>query len=221
MSSGKRAKNFFDGKRHANDARGADGDFLGPATEMTSRLLDGFHRGSVADRAGGAVGVACINNHGAHAALRSFQMRLGNDHGRGNHKVLREDSRGGSRHIARKQGQIESAGFFQAAGGARRIEIREAAPLRKGLVSSAGGSAGRTRTSRKGPPILRMIGGRFDDVDDGAGAHGVSPSFGFLCRDFLPDARWLPERNLAVPPGTALDEMAAFDGRVCRKSSPK
>src|SRR6267378_1417943 len=51
-------------------------------------------------------------------------MRFGNQHGGGNNQVLREYSGRGSGNIAGENGQIERAGFFQAAG--RRGEAEAA-----------------------------------------------------------------------------------------------
>src|SRR5712671_7492148 len=44
-------------------------------------------------------------------------MRFGNQDGSGNHQVLRKYSGGGSGNLAGENGEIERAGFFQAAGG--------------------------------------------------------------------------------------------------------
>ena len=53
---------------------------------------------------------------GTHAAFRGAQMFLGNGDRSGDHKILREDRGGGSRNVARNNGEIERAGFFQSAG---------------------------------------------------------------------------------------------------------
>ena len=62
-----------------------------------AETLGGFlHRFTEAawPTARGAVGIARISDDGAHAALRSAQILLGNHHRRGDHKILREDGRG-------------------------------------------------------------------------------------------------------------------------------
>ena len=76
----------------------------------------------------------------------------------------------------------------------------------EGACFMGGGSAGRTRSSRKEPPILRVIGGCFDDIDDGAEAHGCFSSCARFCSSCAMAAR---TDSSAVPPGTDLEAMAA------------
>ena len=113
-----RAQNFFDGQGHANHSRRADDDFVGCAAEPLGRFRNGFLCGGMACGAGCAVRVACIHNHGAHAAFRRAQMLLGNGDRSGDHKILREHRCGRSRNVARDNREIERASFFQSAGDA-------------------------------------------------------------------------------------------------------
>src|SRR5467141_3074621 len=117
-----RAKNFFQRQRNADDARGADKQFLWRAAKPLRGFGNHALGRSMARRAGGAVRVARVHNHGAHAALRRAQVFLGNEHRRGNDKVLREDGGGRRRHVARKNREIERAGFLQAARGRGKAE---------------------------------------------------------------------------------------------------
>ena len=87
----------------------------------------------------------------------------------------------------------------------------------EGACFMGGGSAGRTRISRKGPPILRVIGDRFDDVDDRAETHGCFSSCARFCSSCAMAAR---TDSSEVPPGTDLEEMAVSTERLCKKSSP-
>ena len=135
--AGERAKDFFDGQRHANDTRGADRDFFRAATEMASRFFDSSSGDGVPGCTGGAVGVARIDDDRAHASFRRLQMRLGDQHGRGNNKILREDGRGGCRHITGNQGEVESAGFFQSAGSRGKTETARQGCFGRELASWA------------------------------------------------------------------------------------
>ena len=113
------SKNLVDRQRHSDDARRTDEQFLRPA----SHVLRGFDNralsGCAALIASRAIRVARIHDHAAHAALRGAQVRLGYQNRRCNHQVLREDRRSGRRHFARKNREVERAGFFQAARGRR------------------------------------------------------------------------------------------------------
>src|SRR5256885_15096435 len=73
-------------------------------------------------RAGGAIGVAGVYDYGAHVALGFGEMFFGERDGSGDDKILREDSGGGSGDIAGKNGEIERAGFFEAASGGGEAE---------------------------------------------------------------------------------------------------
>src|SRR6266446_4128200 len=64
-----RAQNFLEWQRHTDDAGGADKQFLRHAPEPLRCFCDCAHRSGVAGFARGAVRVACIDNHGAHAAF--------------------------------------------------------------------------------------------------------------------------------------------------------
>ena len=72
---------------------------------------------TVRSAAGGAVRVAGVHHHGAHAAFRDPQVFLGDENRCGDDKILREDGGRRSRHVARKNGEIERPGFLQAASG--------------------------------------------------------------------------------------------------------
>src|SRR5467141_2632351 len=112
-----RAKNFFQRQGNADDARGADKQFLWRAAKPLRGFGNGALGGGMARGAGGAVGVAGIHHDRAHAALRGAQVLLGNENGCGNHEILRENGGGRGRSVARKNREIERAGFLQAAGG--------------------------------------------------------------------------------------------------------
>src|SRR5467141_2798179 len=112
-----RAKNFFQRQGNADDARGADKQFLWRAAKPLRGFGNGALGGGMARGAGGAVGVAGIHHDRAHAALRGAQVLLGNENGCGNHEILREHGGGRGRGVARKNREIERAGFLQAARG--------------------------------------------------------------------------------------------------------
>jgi len=67
--------------------------------------------------AGCAIGVSGVDDDPSHAAIRRAQVFLG-DQDRGCHdKILREDRSGGSWHVTPNHGQVQRAGFLQAASG--------------------------------------------------------------------------------------------------------
>ena len=88
------AKNFVERQRHADDARGANKEFL----RSTAESLRGFGNrpqgGGMARFAGGAIRVSGIHDNSAHAAFRRAQVLFGNEHGCSNDKVLCEDGGG-------------------------------------------------------------------------------------------------------------------------------
>ena len=122
-----RAQNFFQRQRHANDAGRTDKQFLRRAAKPLRCFGNRAHRRGVARFTGGAVGVARVHHNGAHAAFRRAHIFFGNENRCGNHKILREDRGGRSRHVARKNCQVERAGFLQSASGRG-----EAKPARQG-----------------------------------------------------------------------------------------
>ena len=107
-----RAKNFFQRQGNADDARGADKQFLWRAAKPLRGFGNGALGGGMARRAGGAVGIAGIHDHRAHAALRGAKVFFGNKHWCGDDKILREDGGGRGRNVARKNREIERAGFL-------------------------------------------------------------------------------------------------------------
>src|SRR5580692_5443372 len=120
------AQDFLDSERHADDARRADDDFVGLAAKCLGCFRDGSLCRSVAGGAGGTVGVAGVDDYGAHAAFRGAQVFLGNGDGSGGDEILREDGGGGSRDVAADHRDIERTGFLQAAGEACEPEtVRE------------------------------------------------------------------------------------------------
>src|SRR4029077_7707423 len=74
-------------------------------------------RSSVTRITGCAIGVPGVHYDGAHAALRRANIFFGNENRRSDHEILRKDSGGRRRHIARKNGEVQRAGFLQAASG--------------------------------------------------------------------------------------------------------
>src|SRR5580704_220331 len=112
------AQNFFDGQRYANHARRADDDFIGSAAEALGCFRDRALSGGVARGARCAVRIAGIHNSGAHAALRRAQVFLGNGDRGGDYNILGENRGRGGWNVARNNGEIERAGFFQSAGDA-------------------------------------------------------------------------------------------------------
>src|SRR5216683_990268 len=69
-----RAKNFFQRQGNANDACGADKQFLRRAAKPLRGFRDRALRSGVARFAGGAVSVPGVHDHGAHTALRRAQV---------------------------------------------------------------------------------------------------------------------------------------------------
>src|SRR6266478_2943569 len=121
------AKNFFERHLHADHSWGTNKKLLRRATQPLRGFGNRSQSGSMARFAGGAIGIAGVYHHGAHAAFGRAQVLFGNKHGCGNNEVLREDRGSRSRNIARKNREIERAGFLQAAGGGG-----EAEPARQG-----------------------------------------------------------------------------------------
>jgi len=119
---GKGAEDFFDGELDADDAGGADEEFVRREAEAASGFFDGALRGGIALRASGAIGVAGVDDDGAHAAFGGGEMFFGERDGSGDDEILREDGGGGSGHVAGKNGEIERAGFFEAASGGGEAE---------------------------------------------------------------------------------------------------
>ena len=111
------AKNFLERELHADHSCRANKKLLRRATQAPGGFGNRSQSGCMARFAGGAIGVAGVYHHGAHASFGRVQVLLGNQHGRGNDEVLGENRGSRSRHIARKNGEIERAGFLQAAGG--------------------------------------------------------------------------------------------------------
>src|SRR6266480_1258700 len=122
-----RAQNFFKRQRDANHACGANKQFLRHAAESFCGFGNRALGGGVARSSGGAIGVAGIHHDCTHVALRRAQVFFGKKHGRGDDKILREDGGGRGRNVARKNREIERAGFLEAAGGRG-----EAKPARQG-----------------------------------------------------------------------------------------
>src|SRR6267378_3405987 len=122
-----RTKNFLKRHLHADHSCGANKKLLRRAPQPLRGFRYGTLRGGVARRAGGAVGVAGVYHHGAHAAFGRAQVLFRNKHGCGNDKVLREDRGSRSWNIARKNREIERASFLQAASSGG-----EAEPARQG-----------------------------------------------------------------------------------------
>ena len=128
-----RTKDLFQGQGNTNYAGGTDEDFLGMAAEAQGSLFDRFCRGSVTHWTGGTVGVASVDDDGAHASLGGFQMGFGDDHRRGHNKVLREDGGGGCRNITGEEGQIERTGLLEAASSGRETECAREGSFGRGL----------------------------------------------------------------------------------------
>src|SRR5260370_5081627 len=112
-----RAQNFFEWQRNANDSRGANEQFLRRTAESLRGFCNGTLGGGMACRASGAIVVAGIHDGAAHAALPRPKQLLGNENGCRDNEVLCKDGGGRGRHVARKNREIERAGFLQAAGG--------------------------------------------------------------------------------------------------------
>ena len=116
-NAGKRAQDFFNGKRDADHTGGAHEDFLRFAAKVAGGFFDGFHRDDMTAGSGRAIGVTGIDDDRAHAALGRFQVSLGDDHRSSHDEILSKDGGGGRGEIAGQEGQVESTGFLQAAGG--------------------------------------------------------------------------------------------------------
>jgi hypothetical protein len=61
-------------------------------------------------------------------------MSLGNQHGRGDDKILREHGRSGRRHFAGKNREIERAGFLQPASGRRESKSARERRFGEGML---------------------------------------------------------------------------------------
>ena len=101
------AKDFLQRHLHADHSCGANKKLLRSATQPLRSFGNRSQSGSMARFAGGAIRVPGVHHHGAHAPFRRTQVLFGNLHGCGNNEVLREDRGSRSRHIARKNGEVE------------------------------------------------------------------------------------------------------------------
>ena len=113
---GQAAQDLVDRQRHTNNAGRTDEKLVWVATETFGGVIDSAQRGGVADCARGAVRVAGIYDHGAHAAFGFFQVLTRNNYWGGDDQILRKDRSCAGGSLARKHGEIECTGFFQAAG---------------------------------------------------------------------------------------------------------
>src|SRR5260370_10259889 len=127
-------QDFVRRQGHVNHAGGGDEHFFGPATEARGGFGHGALRRRVTRGAGRAIGVARVHHDGAHASFGDAQVRFGDGHRSRYHQILREDSRGGSAYIAAENGEIERAGFFQAAGGGGEAEAARKRRFRKSVL---------------------------------------------------------------------------------------
>jgi hypothetical protein len=72
---------------------------------------------------------------------------FGNENGRGNYKILREDRGGRRRHVARKNREVQRAGFLQAASGRGEAESARQGRFRKCVLDQ-----GNVRMTSAPPP---------------------------------------------------------------------
>jgi hypothetical protein len=107
-----RPKNSLERQLNANHSCGANKKLLRRATQPPGGFGNGSHGGGMARFACGAIGIAGVYHHSAHATFGRAQVLFGNQHGCGNDKVLREHRGSRRRHIARKNREIERAGFL-------------------------------------------------------------------------------------------------------------
>src|SRR5258707_1259139 len=79
----KEAEDFFYGKLDADNAGGTDEEFVGRETETTGGFFDCALRRRIALSAGGAIGVAGVDDDGAHATFGFGEMFFGERDGSG------------------------------------------------------------------------------------------------------------------------------------------
>src|SRR5262249_12709230 len=112
----KGSEDLFDRKLNANDAGGTDENFLRWKAKALGSFCDGAERGNITLLTRGAVGVTRVDDYGAHLTFGFCEVFLRESDRSGDYKVLREDSCGGSGDVTRQNGEVERAGFFEAAG---------------------------------------------------------------------------------------------------------
>src|SRR6516165_5923770 len=122
--AGQGAQDLFYRKLHADDAGGADEEFVSGKVHGTGRFFVAAQGDRLTLGAGGAVGVAGVDDDSSHAAFGDQEIPLGDPDGRGDNQVLRENRRGRRRDVAREEGQVERAGFLEAAGGGGKAEAQ-------------------------------------------------------------------------------------------------
>src|SRR6266403_88633 len=90
-------------------------------------------------------------------------MCFGNQDGSGDYEVLGKYSGGGSRNFARENGEVERAGFFQAAGGRGEAKAAGKRGFRESMLHCRRGhgvSAMLTEGTSGPPRKLRCVSGR-------------------------------------------------------------
>jgi hypothetical protein len=116
------AQDFVDWQRHADHTGGTDEKFSRLATQAFRGVVNGAKCCGVTGCSRGAIGVAGIYDHGAHAAFGFFQVLARDDYRGGDYEILREDGGSARGNLARKHGEVEGTGFFQAAGRGRETK---------------------------------------------------------------------------------------------------
>jgi hypothetical protein len=116
------AKNLVNRQRNADDAGGAHEEFLGVAVEPARGFFDGANGSGVACVSSGAIGVASVDDDGAHATFGLTKVSFRNDYGGGNDQILGEDGSSGSRNVAGDESKIKRACFLKATGGGRETK---------------------------------------------------------------------------------------------------
>jgi hypothetical protein len=111
---GNRGEEFFHRQRHADDAGRRGNHLIEDTAEPVCDFDAAFARGLDARFAGGAVGIACVDEYGGDFAVGCFQMRAANGDGRSDELIGGETGCGGSAAFAHGERDIGLAAGFDA-----------------------------------------------------------------------------------------------------------
>ena len=175
----KGAENFFERQGNADDAGGADKNFVWAAAEAPRRFFNGFQRSGMARGARGAIRVAGIHDDGAHAAFRGAQFCLETTTGAATTRFCVKTAAAEAGTSLESSARSSAPVFFRPQAVAEKRNPRGRAASESACFMG-GESAERARRSRKRPPILRAVRCGFENVECGTEAHGLfSSDFSF------------------------------------------
>ncbi len=122
LGGGERGDELFCGERDADDAGGGGDDLVEDDAEVLGDGDAGAPGGFDAGVAGGAVGVAGVDDHGGDTAASGFEMAATDDDGRGDDLIAGEHGRGVGAVVADGEREVRLAAGFDAGGGGSPAE---------------------------------------------------------------------------------------------------